>query len=67
MTTYIAIDRLHVPTCDTLNWAALSIEPYILARGTDPEEVLDAGIRSVRHGDVLVFDTEGNRWHGEAR
>jgi hypothetical protein len=52
--TYIAVADQHVGTCEALRWAALSIRPFVLATGTDEDDVRERAIEAVGHDAVTL-------------
>jgi hypothetical protein len=52
---YIAVRGQDYGTCEALRWAYTSIRPYILAEGSDEEDVLERGIKRAGHDDVRTY------------
>jgi hypothetical protein len=52
--TYYAVAGQDYATCETLRWAWTSVEPYVLAKGSDAATVLAIAMARVGHVDVRV-------------
>jgi hypothetical protein len=51
---YIAVAGQDVGTCEALGWGTMSVEPMIIARGDDPDELLDLAVERVGHDDIEI-------------
>jgi hypothetical protein len=53
---FYAVSGQDVGSCEACGWAWASIQPMVLARGDNAEEVLARAIERVGHDDVRVND-----------
>ena len=58
ITRYLAVRGQDYGTCEALRWAAMSIAPFVIARGEDEEDVMAEAIERAGHEDVRLHSYE---------
>jgi len=51
---FIAVAGQDVGTCQALSWAAMSIEPFVIARSHNEIECEELAIKRVEHSDIHI-------------